>query len=230
LILDAERIEPNRKRRGTHRPPSDSPRVEVLRDLPGEKAAGEEDAPVGGHDLGAHQAAGGGAAPSSDDVGSGAAGGRHVPVSGTKPGKALTAEELLEKIGLDFLDNYRQDSAKAWEDLMLAVMTNLGTLANSALVGPVRDLINIAKDVEDQIRKSREIGPKTLDGDRRLPMDAIGAQWRIELPSVASATVSPTLKKNSSRQSSASASRSTTSKGSASSSAKTSSETTGSDK
>ena len=80
---------------------------------------------------------------------------------------------------------------------MLAVLTNLNTLAKSELVAPVRDLINIAKDVEDQIRKSRTVEAKQggLDGDRRLPMDAIGAQWRLELPSGVSGTASNTNRK-----------------------------------
>ena len=93
-------------------------------------------------------------------------------------------------MGLDFLDAYRRDSATAWENLMLAVMTNLDKLAESELVTPVRDLINIAKDVEDQVRKGRTVESKGLDGERRLPMDEIGAQWRLELPSATSGSAS----------------------------------------
>jgi hypothetical protein len=224
MIIDAERLKPDRKRSRAHRLPGDHPRTEDLHDLPGEKAAGQENAPVGDPDSGAHEEAGGGAAPSSDVVGSGGTGSRHVPVPGVED--PLSAEELLQKIGQDFLADYRQDTAKAWENLLLAMMSNLKVLAESALVAPVRDLINIAKDVEDQIRKFRTVEAKTPDGDRRLPMDQIGAQWRLELPSDGS---TQTVKKTNSRPSHASSSKSKTSKESASSSEKTSSETNGSE-
>lgn len=133
---------------------------------------------------------------------------------------------MLDKIGADFLVDYRNNGPTAWENLLLAVVSNLKTLAQSELVGPVRDLINIAKDVEDQVRKGRTTEMKGPDGDRALPMDQIGAQWRVELPSVVSPVIAPT--KNS-RRNPASRSKSITSKESASSNGKTSSETSGSE-
>src|SRR5262252_6815391 len=218
-----ERPEPNRKRRGAHRLPGDQSRAEGLRDLPAEEATDQKDAGVGGADSGTHEEARGGTAPSPVPGRSRGASGGHVSLPRAK---VLSADQLLRKMGLDFLDSYRQDSAQAWENLMLAVMTNLGTLAKSELVAPVRDLINIAKDVEDQIRKSRTTDAKTPDGDRRLPMDEIGAQWRLDRTSAASPTTATT---KSSRRNPASASRSTTSNESPSSNGKTSSETLGSE-
>jgi hypothetical protein len=133
---------------------------------------------------------------------------------------------LLEKIGADFLAQYAVEPATAWQNLLLALMANLKILAKSELVTAVRDLINIAKDVEDHIRKSQPDNSKQLDGDRPLPMDAIGAQWRLELPFAGSPTNAMKIR---SQRKAASASKSTTSKESASSSAKTSSVTNGSE-
>jgi len=110
---------------------------------------------------------------------------------------------------------------------MLEVMTNLSVLAKSELVGPVRDLIDIARGLEEQIRKSRTVETRGgLDGDRRLPMDAIGAQWRLELPFGGSAATAQT--KNA-RRNPASVSKSITSSESPSSNEKTNSETPGSE-
>jgi hypothetical protein len=222
-MVSDERPEPHRKRGGAPRVPRNQSRLEVVLDLPAEKKAHQEDAGVGSADLGADAEARRANSPSSVPGGSRGASSGHVPLPRTR---SLTAEQLLKKIGLDFLDTYRQDSAKAWENLMLEVITNLATLAKSELVAPVRDLINIAKDVEDQIRKSRTIEAKTPDGERRLPMDAIGAQWRLELPSAASPTTATT--KNS-RRNPASASKLTISSESPSSNEKTNSEIPGSE-
>lgn len=129
-------------------------------------------------------------------------------------------------MGENFLADYARDGSHAWKNLMLAVIANLNTLASSELVVPLRDLINIAKDVEDQVRKGQTLESKGLDGDRRLPMDQIGAQWRVELPSVGSTT---NATKMPSRQKVASSSKSKISSASPSSNAKTSSEMNGSE-
>jgi hypothetical protein len=107
---------------------------------------------------------------------------------------------------------------------MLQLMKHLALLTHSGVVANLKDLIAVAREVEEHIRKVSAVGGGR-DGEQRLPMDEIGARWRVEPQSDASTT---TGKKKSSRQKVESANKLTTSSESPSSSAKTKLETNGS--
>jgi hypothetical protein len=109
---------------------------------------------------------------------------------------------------------------QAWEHLLLALMRDLCLMAKSDLVVQIRDLITIARDVEDHVRKGQTLIAKGPDGERRLPMDQIGAQWRQELQSTESGKTA--RKKTPLLQKAESVSKSTTSSESPSSNGKTS--------
>lgn len=131
---------------------------------------------------------------------------------------------MLNEIGDEFLINYGTDTGKAWSQLMLKLMKHLSLLTRSGMVTNLKDLLAVAREVEEHIRKVSAVGGGR-DGEQRLPMDEIGSRWRVEPQSGESTTIE---KKKSSRQKVESANKLTTSKESPSSSAKTKLETNGS--
>jgi len=155
----------------------------------------------------------------------GAAGGGHVQIP-RKKAKQLTTPELLEIISEEFIATYSQDTGKAWSQLMLQLMRHLALLTSSGVVANLKEILAVAREVEEHIRKVSAIGGGR-DGELRLPMDEIGSRWRVELPSDASVET-PTQTKKRSRRKTASASKSITSSELPSSSEKTKSETNGS--
>ena len=120
-----------------------------------------------------------------------------------------------------------RDTGKAWSQLMLQLMRHLALLTRSGVISNLKDVLAVARDVEEHIRKVSAVGGGR-DGEQRLPMDEIGQKWRVEPQSDESAET-PTQTKTPSRRKAASANKSITSNGSASSSAKTNSETSGSE-
>jgi len=191
----------------------------------GEEKTGQEDARERDPEQLPARAPGGGNPPAENPAWPRRARRGHVPLQRIKP----TAEQLLEQLGQNFEREYQKNSVQAWEHLLLSLMRDICIMAKSDLVVQIRDLITIARDVEDHVRKGQTLITKGPDGERRLPMDQIGAQWRQELQSTDSAaTGKPTPKKTNSRLKAESASKSTTSSASASNSEKTSSETNGS--
>jgi hypothetical protein len=111
---------------------------------------------------------------------------------------------------------------------MLKLMQYLGLLTESGVVTNLKEIIAVAREVEEHIRKTVAVGGGR-DGELRLPMDEIGSRWRVEQQSDASA-VTPTQTKKVSRRKTASASKSTTSSESPSSNGRINSEISGLDK
>jgi hypothetical protein len=107
---------------------------------------------------------------------------------------------------------------------MLKLMKHLSLLTRSGMVTNLKDLLAVAREVEEHIRKVSAVGGGR-DGEQHLPMDEIGSRWRVEPQSGVSTTIE---KKKSLRQKVESANKLTTSSASPSSSAKTKLETNGS--
>src|SRR5215467_12143361 len=194
--------------------------------MPSEEKTRQADADIPGDDerrpdqgAGAHQ-------DQPDAARARAAGGGHVPLPRAKPQKALTAHDILNIISAEFVGNYAVDTGKAWSDLMLQLMRHLAALTESGVVTNLKEILAVAREVEEHIRKVSAIGG-SRDGEQRLPMDEIGSRWRVELPSDA-LVETPTQTKKVSRRKTASASKSTTSNESPNSSVKTKLETNGS--
>jgi hypothetical protein len=133
---------------------------------------------------------------------------------------------VLNIISAEFVASYAQDTGKAWSDLMLQLMRHLALMTESGVVNNLKEILAVAREVEEHIRKVSAIGG-SRDGEQRLPMDEIGSRWRVEQPSDASAEI-PTQTKKVSRRKTASANKLITSNESPSSSEKTRSETNGS--
>jgi hypothetical protein len=130
-------------------------------------------------------------------------------------------------MGREFLTTYALDTGRAWTQIMLSVMRHLALLAASDRVQNLKELLAVAREVEEHIRKTVAVGGGR-DGEQRLPMDEIGSRWRVEQQSDESAAT-PTPTKKRLRQRTASASKSTISKELPSSNGKTNSETHGSE-
>ena len=86
--------------------------------------------------------------------------------------EALTAEQVLQKLGSDFATTHPRNRNQAWKDVVMTLMTNLSVLSKAECVSQVKDVINIARDIDES-----NLGKGGGDKPESDPLDAIGAGW-----------------------------------------------------
>lgn len=87
--------------------------------------------------------------------------------------ETLTATEVLEQMGSSFAATLPTNRKKAWNDVVMTLMTNLGVLKDENTSG-IRDIINIARDIDEKMGTS---GKEAADDEERL--DGIGRGWTL---------------------------------------------------
>jgi len=87
--------------------------------------------------------------------------------------EVLTATEVLEQMGQNFARTLPTNRKKAWNDVVMTLMTNLAVLRNENCAA-LRDIINIARDIDEKMGTS---GKEAADDEERL--DGIGRGWTL---------------------------------------------------
>lgn len=86
----------------------------------------------------------------------------------------LTADDVLTKLGRDFAATLPTNRKKAWNDVVMTLMTNLSTLSKVENTSGIKDIINMARDIDKEHGSSNV---EKLDDENRL--DGIGRGWTL---------------------------------------------------
>jgi hypothetical protein len=86
-------------------------------------------------------------------------------------GGPLTADEVLTELGRNFAHTLPTNRKKAWNDVVMMLMTNLAVLRNENC-SALRDIINICRDIDDTMGGGGR--NETPTGE---PLDEIGKGW-----------------------------------------------------
>lgn len=98
-------------------------------------------------------------------------GGEYAPSMGIHKSSPPSADEVLQDLGRDFAATLPTNRKKAWNDVVMKLMTNLAVLKNENC-SALRDIINIARDIDEKMGTS---GTEKKSDEERL--DGIGRGW-----------------------------------------------------
>lgn len=83
-----------------------------------------------------------------------------------------SADEVLQDLGRDFAATLPTNRKKAWNDVVMKLMTNLAVLSKMESTTGIKDIINMARDIDEKMGTS---GTEKKSDEERL--DGIGRGW-----------------------------------------------------
>jgi len=85
--------------------------------------------------------------------------------------EALTAAEVLTQLGRNFADTLPTNRKKAWNDVVMILMTNLAVFEGTNF-SAIRDCINMCREIDKEMGGGGR--NETPTGE---PLDEIGKGW-----------------------------------------------------
>lgn len=85
------------------------------------------------------------------------------------------AEDIVERIGKEFIETSKRDRSLAWTNLRNTVMENLSVLTKSRLIEPLRNMFAMMMEVDKNI-----LGGNSQGKNSGVALDLIANEWTVK--------------------------------------------------